>query len=93
MQHDLSPRGSSLGRHPTDHAAGYITSRSGHTLDAALVMSADTVSGYIQALLDGAKLSHTRDAGSRLQESGAGPLPDAAPGSANVSGRHCRLPA
>lgn len=41
------------------HATGSITSRYVHTLDAALVMAADTVSGYIQALLDGAELSHT----------------------------------
>jgi integrase len=41
------------------HASGSITSRYVHTLDAALVMAADTVSGYIQALLDGAELSHT----------------------------------
>lgn len=50
------------------HASGSITSRYVHTLDAALVMAADTVSGYIQALLDGAALSHTHyalDRGSR----------------------------
>ena len=50
------------------HASGSITSRYVHTLDAALVMAADTVSGYIQALLDGAVLSHTHyalDRGSR----------------------------
>lgn len=42
------------------HAKGSTTtSRYVHTLDAALVMAADTVSGYIQALLDGAVLSHT----------------------------------
>lgn len=41
------------------HATGSITSRYVHTLDAALVMAADTVSGYIQALLDGAELTHT----------------------------------
>ncbi len=42
------------------HAKGSTTtSRYVHTLDAALVMAADTVSGYIQALLEGAKLSHT----------------------------------
>ncbi len=41
------------------HASGSITSRYVHTLDAALIMAADTVSGYIQALLDGAPLSHT----------------------------------
>lgn len=50
------------------HASGSITSRYVHTLDTALVMAADTVSGYIQALLNGAKLTHTRyalDRGSR----------------------------
>ncbi|RIA37422.1 uncharacterized protein DUF4102 [Hephaestia caeni] len=50
------------------HASGSITSRYVHTLDAALVMAADTVSGYIQALMDGAELSHTHyalDRGSR----------------------------
>ena len=41
------------------HASGSVTSRYVHTLDAALVMAADTVSGYIRALLDGAVLSHT----------------------------------
>lgn len=38
------------------HASGSITSRYIHTLDAALVVAADTVSGYIQALMDGVKL-------------------------------------
>ncbi len=50
------------------HATGSITSRYVHTLDVALVMAADTVAGYIQALLDGAELSHTHyalDRGSR----------------------------
>ena len=41
------------------HATGSITSRYVHTLDAALVMAADTVSGYIHALLNGAELTHT----------------------------------
>jgi integrase len=41
------------------HASGSITSRYVHTLDAALVMAADTVAGYIDALLSGAQLSHT----------------------------------
>lgn len=36
------------------HASGSTASRYVHTLDAVLVMAADTVSGYIQALLDGA---------------------------------------
>ncbi len=50
------------------HASGSITSRYVHTLDAALIMAADTISGYIQALLDGAVLSHSHyalDRGSR----------------------------
>ncbi|MCC4231988.1 site-specific integrase [Sphingobium soli] len=50
------------------HASGSITSRYVHTLDAALVMAADTVSGYIQALLDGKLLSRSHyalDRGSR----------------------------
>ena len=41
------------------HASGSITSRYVHTLDAALVMAADTVAGYIQALLDGVAVTHT----------------------------------
>lgn len=41
------------------HASGSITSRYVHTLDAALVMAADTVSGYIQALLNGAASSNS----------------------------------
>ena len=35
------------------HAQGTITSRYIHSVDAALIMAADTVSGYIQSLLDG----------------------------------------
>jgi integrase len=35
------------------HSRGTITSRYIHTIDAALVMAADTVAGYIQGLLDG----------------------------------------
>lgn len=38
------------------HASGSMTSRYIHSLDAALVVAADTVAGYIQALMDGAKL-------------------------------------
>lgn len=41
------------------HANGSVTGRYVHTLDAPLVLAADTVSGYIQALLDGAELCHT----------------------------------
>lgn len=35
------------------HAKGTVTSKYIHVLDAALVMAADTLSGYIAALLDG----------------------------------------
>lgn len=38
------------------HASSSITSRYIHTLDAALVVAADTVAGYIHALMDGSKL-------------------------------------
>ncbi len=41
------------------HAQGTITSRYIHTVDTALIMAADTVSGYIQALLDGARFKRT----------------------------------
>jgi len=32
---------------------GSVTSKYIHTLDTALIMAADTISGYIQGLLDG----------------------------------------
>lgn len=35
------------------HSKGSVTSKYIHTLDSALVMAADTVSGYVQGLLDG----------------------------------------
>ncbi|OSQ60781.1 hypothetical protein MCRY_10180 [Marivita cryptomonadis] len=35
------------------HAKGSVTSRYVHTLDSTLIMAADTVSGYIKALLEG----------------------------------------
>lgn len=35
------------------HAQGTITSRYIHTVDTALIMAADTITGYIQGLLDG----------------------------------------
>jgi integrase len=35
------------------HATGSVTSKYIHTLDTALIMAADTISGYIQGLLDG----------------------------------------
>jgi integrase len=41
------------------HAQGTITSRYIHTIDTALIMAADTVSGYIQGLLDGVLFKRT----------------------------------
>lgn len=41
------------------HAKGSVTSKYIHTLDAALIMAADTISGYIQGLLDGVKFKQT----------------------------------
>ena len=35
------------------HAKGSVTSKYIHTLDTALIMAADTISGYVQGLLDG----------------------------------------
>ena len=35
------------------HAKGSVTSKYVHTLDSALIMAADTVSGYVKALLEG----------------------------------------
>jgi len=45
-----------------------VTSKYVHTLDTTLVMAADTVSGYVQALLEGTKFqrnSYTFDRRSR----------------------------
>jgi integrase len=41
------------------HAKGSVTSKYIHTLDIALIMAADTISGYIQGLLDGVKFKQT----------------------------------
>jgi integrase len=41
------------------HAKGSVTSRYIHTLDTALIMAADTISGYIQGLLDGIEFKQT----------------------------------
>jgi integrase len=41
------------------HSRGTITSRYIHTVDTALVMAADTVASYIQALLDAVKFKRT----------------------------------
>ena len=41
------------------HAKGSVTSNYIHTLDTALIMAADTISGYIQGLLDGVEFKQT----------------------------------
>lgn len=41
------------------HAKGSVTSKYIHTLDTALIMAADTISGYIQGLLDGIAFKQT----------------------------------
>jgi len=41
------------------HSKGTVTSKYIHTLDTALIMAADTISGYIQGLLDGIKFRQT----------------------------------
>jgi hypothetical protein len=41
------------------HAKGSLTSKYIHTLDTALIMAADTISGYIQGLLDGIEFKQT----------------------------------
>ena len=57
------------------HAKGSVTSKYIHTLDTALIMAADTISGYIQGLLDGVQADCLR-VGSRLTKSRTGPLPE-----------------
>lgn len=41
------------------HSKGSVTSKYIHTLDTALVMAADTISGYVQGLLDGIEFKQT----------------------------------
>ncbi|MBN8816368.1 MAG: integrase arm-type DNA-binding domain-containing protein [Sphingomonas sp.] len=41
------------------HAKGSVTGNYIHTLDTALIMAADTISGYIQGLLDGVEFKQT----------------------------------
>lgn len=41
------------------HSKGTVTSKYIHTLDTALIMAADTISGYIQGLLDGVAFKQT----------------------------------
>jgi hypothetical protein len=44
---------------PVGHAEGSVTSKYIHTLDTALIMAGDTISGYIQGLLDGTEFKQT----------------------------------
>jgi integrase len=41
------------------HSKGSVTSKYIHTLDTALIMAADTISGYINGLLDGVEFKQT----------------------------------
>lgn len=41
------------------HSKGSVTSKYIHSLDTALIMAADTISGYIQGLLDGIEFKQT----------------------------------
>jgi integrase len=41
------------------HSKGSVTSKYIHTLDTALIMAADTISGYIDGLLDGVEFKQT----------------------------------
>lgn len=41
------------------HSKGSVTSKYIHSLDTALIMAADTISGYIQGLLDGVAFTQT----------------------------------
>ena len=51
------------------HAKGSVTSKYIHTLDTALIIAADTISNYIQGLLDGIEFKQTAYALDRqLQE-------------------------
>lgn len=59
------------------HAKGSVTSKYIHTLDTALIMAADTISGYIQGLLDGIKFQADRVCvGSRFEEGCLGSFPE-----------------
>lgn len=56
------------------HAKGSVTSKYIHMLDTALTMAADTISGYIQGLLDGTDFNQTARA---LDRSSRKPLSSA----------------
>jgi hypothetical protein len=61
------------------HAKGSVTGKYIHTLDTALIMAADTISGYIQGLLDGIEFKQTAYAlDPRFTESRCADTPDCA---------------
>jgi integrase len=77
------------------HAKRSVTSKYIHTLDTALIMAADTISGYIQGLLDGIEFKQTAyalDRGSR-KAALARFLSKAAVGSGEETGEERRLAA
>jgi len=53
------------------HSKGTMTSKYIHTLDTTLIMAADTISGYIQGLLDGVEFKQTAYALDRDSRKGA----------------------
>lgn len=53
------------------HSKGSVTSKYIHTLDTALIMAADTISGYIQGLLDGKEFKQTAYALDRVSRKAA----------------------
>jgi integrase len=77
------------------HAKGSVTSKYIHTLDTALVMAADTISGYIQGLLDGVEFRQTAYALDRDSRKAALArfLKRAADGDQEEAEEECRLAA
>lgn len=58
------------------HAKGSVKSKYIRTLDTALIMAADTISGYIQGLLDGIEFKQTASARPRFTQGRPGSLPE-----------------
>lgn len=65
LRHSFASMGNDLGfteatiSSLVGHSQGSITSRYIHTLDTSLIMAADTISGYINGLLNGMAFKHT----------------------------------
>jgi hypothetical protein len=76
------------------HAKGSVTSKYIHTLDTALIMAADTISGYIQGLLEGIEFKQTAYALDRDSRKAAlARFLKRASGSEEVAKEQCRLAA